>query len=332
MSQTAQASPATTELSPAILKWVSTFTGLDLESGQPAAPASGEVTMADNGSKSDEAPVPAPGGVPGDAPGGAPGGSASAPGGAKAKGSGKGSGAAPANAAAIKALADRLPNRADGFLASWLGSLTQAILTVPPPHIEDNTDSSNFYVALAGNLAWAATCLIPEAKFLVVALSFGGATVGSGALAKDPKAQPPAPAADLIDRCDKARDAISKNMEQRAKTIAAEIVAAGALDGPAQDRALWSRIFRGVEYNSVEALKARSVAMLTEAGKQYTSQWKAWSAKTEEEATKRNNAAYQAYIKEHPEWLRMRGGPPPWRDPDVAGVRKEMPFTPVLRI
>jgi hypothetical protein len=52
-----------------------------------------------------------------------------------------------------------------------------------PP--EESNSTAWFLVALGGNLVWAATCLVnPMASAVIIAMSFGGAAVGSGTLEK----------------------------------------------------------------------------------------------------------------------------------------------------
>ena len=180
----------------------------------------------------------------------------------------------------VKQIADWIPDRADAFLEMWLVAGAEALGETPPT--SDATTSRNFAVALIGNLAWAATCLIPELKLAVAALSFGGAAVGSGTLAKD-DAWPVKPINDQLTR---ARDLLSRRVHGQAKQLAATLVAEGVTEHEQRDKALWHHVFPNISYNSSSALLATMRYSIARAFKQYVVEYDKWLADTEAEANK----------------------------------------------
>src|SRR5262249_40314341 len=73
-------------------------------------------------------------------------------------------------------------------LGAWQQQADNAITDARSP--ADEESSFYFFVALAGNLVWAATCFIPvagEVTTLVKVMSIGGAVLGSGAVQQGAK-------------------------------------------------------------------------------------------------------------------------------------------------
>jgi hypothetical protein len=141
-------------------------------------------------------------------------------------------------------------------------------------------------------------------------------------------AQPPAPTKELNDHVNKACDAIAKSIRDNAARIATDIVNAGAMEVNSQDRAIWSRLFGNLEFESRTALKAQAVAMVSSAVKQYTEQWIAYADQTKQESRRRS---MEVGMKLPP----AGGGSTAIWDKEleaatVEGVRREVPFTPKL--
>jgi hypothetical protein len=178
---------------------------------------------------------------------------------------------------AVKEIADWIPDRADAFLQMWLDAGTSALLE--RPQTKDETASRNFAVALVGNLAWAATCVAPEAKLVQVLLSFGGAAVGSGMLASSDAW----PVKEINTQLAQARDAMSKAMHAGAKTLASAFVGSGYDTHERRDQALWHAMFT-TPYNNATGLLGLMRATIGRAFKQYDAEYETWSKYTEAEA------------------------------------------------
>jgi hypothetical protein len=149
------------------------------------------------------------------------------------------------------AMMTRFPEVARGFCRDWFESATAALSTAPEP--DDPFAARNYWVALAGNMVWAATALtgaLIEPPAAVAAASVGasavGAGAGSGALAK---AAPPSGKAAVMDKLATMRGQMEARATQRGFFV--DVVTAATADPKtrgdqnAQDELLWKKICDG---------------------------------------------------------------------------------------
>lgn len=162
------------------------------------------------------------------------------------------------------------------FINLWLTSANTALFQADVP--EDATQKSNYNIALAGNLLWAATSLFPEAKAAVVTLSFVGSYIGTGGLAEQAA---PTGIGEVAGYLSKSRDALlTKSIEIR-QDVAAECAFQKITGIEDQKRLLWQHMFPGVTYNSSDGMREIIRKKLNSALIQFHLQWKMWRTKIE---------------------------------------------------
>jgi hypothetical protein len=235
-------------------------------------------------------------------------------------------GEATADAQRLSQLETRINDRADPMLTLWVSANMDALNSLPAPTVDDPSGQMNFWVALGGNLLWAATSLMPEWSVVMIPMSVGGAAVGSGSLAQDPAAQPPSPRDALGKAIFRARDQLLADVAERAPAMAATMAARGITDPEHQDSELWRELFGTAPVQDSSALRETAASALRGALETYTAAYRQWENATMAEAQARLDAA---------------GGltPPPSRDHPPTGtpigvafdqtlidVRRERPF------
>jgi hypothetical protein len=224
---------------------------------------------------------------------------------------------------AVTELQKRLPQTADGYLEMWLVAATGALQEMPP--MSDQVESHNFAVALAGNLLWAASSLFPEAKIAVVACSFVGSMIGSGAEASS---APPSPLKDILTHLHQARDAVSKRVHGHAGKLAAEIVKAGKTQTEDQDKAIWGHIFPGGPFNASAALLDKARTAIARGYAAFQSDFASWIQVTTAQAKEINEKL--PLPKDIDPWILAKVGAGPALDARlpsiVAKVQAKYPF------
>jgi hypothetical protein len=154
-----------------------------------------------------------------------------------------------------------------------------------------------FGIALAGNLVWAATCLMPPvAAVAIAAMSFGGAAVGSGAVpmiggGEPPKSTQPSFKLAAAAALAQARDRLSQAGKGVVKDVADDCAAGNVSDIEEQKQRLWAKLF-STGYNQAEPIEAAAAAKLATAGPSFVAQWRAHknSKEVQDEAWRRTTA------------------------------------------
>ena len=187
-------------------------------------------------------------------------------------------------------LAQRLSVRASEMMGLWVDATQGALFSLPAPSLGDAVAEQNFYVALLGNMLWAATSLMPEWDPVMIPMSVGGGLLAGGAAAQSPPAQPPSQLAPLIHEILACRDRMVAGVRLRAQQIAQEMDAMGLTDPEQQDRELWRRLFGNLEYDSSVALLEHQQQILKKALDAYAAQYRDWQSATEAEASRRLDA------------------------------------------
>lgn len=167
-----------------------------------------------------------------------------------------------------------LPIWASNYLNLWLTAGTTALAGAPEP--EDAKARQNWFLALAGNLTWAATSLLaPEMTIAIRVMSFGGAAVGSGALAADA-----APAGKSVVglQLGKIRDVMVQMAGPKVQKVAVECGFQLVGDIEQQKRRLWKELFPNVPYENSEVMIANMQSRIAAGLKQFSDQWNAWES------------------------------------------------------
>lgn len=168
-----------------------------------------------------------------------------------------------------------LPIWASNYANLWLTAATTALAGAPEP--EDAKARQNWWLALAGNLTWAATTMIaPEATAAIRIMSFAGAAVGSGVLAS--KDEAPSAKSLVGLQLGKARDAIVQLGGLPTREVAVECGFAMVEDLELQKQRLWHRLLPNAPYENSEAIIGNMQARIASGLQQFSDQWKAWES------------------------------------------------------
>jgi hypothetical protein len=184
-------------------------------------------------------------------------------------------------------LEGRLIDRAGEWMTLWLWATTDALNALPPVEIIDPSAANNFYFALGGNLLWAATSLMHEWSPAMIPMAFGGAIAAAGVMGQDPTPQPPTMRDALGREIAAARDRVMALVRNAIGGIAGEMSNSGLTDRDEQDRDLWRRLFRGIEFDSALALRDSASSILQRALDAYLADYRTWLRTTEDEAKRR---------------------------------------------
>jgi hypothetical protein len=167
-----------------------------------------------------------------------------------------------------------LPLMGQVYLDQWYSASLSGALTANEP--SDPVAKENWYIALAGNLAWASTGLFPEgAAALGVVVSFAGAAVGSGAAARE--TAPSGGKALISNSLARARDNLEKRIRPKIVNVAADSAIKDINDHEIQGKMLWQELFPSIPFEgrfeklTIESRK-RSESALTS----FMNQWYAW--------------------------------------------------------
>lgn len=149
----------------------------------------------------------------------------------------------------IVRLRERLRPIGIQFLDEWFSASTAATNSVPEPNIPGS--QGYWFIALAGNLLWAATSLLdPELTIPIRIMSFVGAAVGSGTLQQLLGEEPGAPAGRplLVTRLAKVRDAMNPSLPAKIEESIIEAINHDISNIEEQDQILWTKLLPGVPY------------------------------------------------------------------------------------
>lgn len=203
------------------------------------------------------------------------------------------------------------------LLFKWKEDVDSILGIAPLP--PDNSARGNFFIALVGNLVWAATAILePElipllvegrALLLVKAgMSFGGASVGSGMFATN---QNPADGRDFVrqgiadqfDQWDQDLPPVlsaklAKTMVDSTPDLKAKLQSADA--DVYVEKVVWEEMFE-VPYDVYRDKAIGNLALknVTTALVDYNKQWNDWSDKAKEWARKQFLSGEQAAIQQY---------------------------------
>jgi hypothetical protein len=226
----------------------------------------------------------------------------------------------------LHSTAVRLMVEGQRLLDEWFAAMSAGTLAIPEP--EDTEASKYWWIALSGNMAWAATSLLaPELRSVVILVSFAGAAVGSGVAQKVAYYSPPFGRPILITQLAKARDRMEKKLEPLVGEVSMMCVRQGIYNKESQNDELWRQLFPTVPYKSkYELFVKNAIESATAALQDFMSQYQAW----------------RAHVKY--EILRFRGenmsgaaggvGPPimlPISDSEIGWMAENIPFQPKLK-
>ena len=167
-----------------------------------------------------------------------------------------------------------LPIWASNYANLWLTAGTTALAGVQEP--EDPKAKQNWWVALAGNLTWAATSLLaPELTGAIRLMSFAGAAVGSGVLAANAA---PSGKGVVGLQLGKARDSMIQKTGSLVQQVAVECGFDMESDIEKQKQRLWKKLLPGVPYENSEAIVANMQTRIASGLSQFLEQWKVWDS------------------------------------------------------
>ncbi len=211
----------------------------------------------------------------------------------------------------------RFPDEVDTFVNLWLTAGIDALAGAP--EADDPESKAGWWVALVGDLVWAAASLNPEAKLLNVILSFSGATAGAGVFS---------PEAEKAPSGKKMISAMLTQARDRMVTAAGPVIDLAAtqcgdkqIDDPeGQRQVLWRNLFT-TPYNAADPIRQRMSAKIEAGLKSYNEQWHAWKNDLDK------------YVYQEAAERLSKGAPilniVPTPD-DYERVKKEHPFQPKL--
>jgi len=175
------------------------------------------------------------------------------------------------------AMMNRFPEVWRGFCRDWQIQATSALASVPDP--PNPYEARNFWIALAGNMAWAATSItvvatagVGAGAVAVIGASAVGAGAGSGALAKS---GPPSGRGQAATALAAQRD----KMETLGTRSMFADVAMAAIDKEQaeQDEALWKKFAPTIPFATrATVMLANAQSRLTSWFAQFQTQYIAW--------------------------------------------------------
>src|SRR6266566_664078 len=159
------------------------------------------------------------------------------------------------------------------FLDEWYQAASTGAMNAKEP--EDPVAKENWWIALAGNLGWAATSLFPEGhKVLSAVVSFAGAAVGSGAAARETA---PSGKSLIGKNLAIARDNLEKLLRAKIIDVAGDAAIGNISNEGAQDRLLWSKLFPGIPYEArFQTLYTAALERANSVLEDFIKQWYEW--------------------------------------------------------
>jgi hypothetical protein len=182
-----------------------------------------------------------------------------------------------------QAASQALPIWADTFANLWYTANNGALAATVEPDDPDFASETGaraklaFGIALAGNLVWAATSLLPGGGLAVVLMSFGGATVGTGAItafAEPPKSSQPSFKVVAATALAGARDRIAEASKKVVKDVANECGTGKISDLEEQKKRLWAKLF-STAYNEAAPIESAAAAKLAKGAQSFVAEWQA---------------------------------------------------------
>ena len=169
----------------------------------------------------------------------------------------------------------------DTFVNLWLTASLAALEGAP--EAKDPESQRNWWVALCGNLLWAASSLLaPEAVLAIRVMSFAGAAVGSGVLAQDPETAPSG-RENVSQMLTRTRDLMVQTSGPMLDRAVAECDAKQVADAEERRKVLWTQLFK-TPYNESEPIRAEMSGKLKAALSQFLAQWHVWDDAIKKEA------------------------------------------------
>lgn len=171
----------------------------------------------------------------------------------------------------------RLPGVGRSFLNEWYSASNGALAAAAEPSVPESLPY--WWIALAGNLAWAATSLFPGAQAAVVAVSFAGAAVGSGAVQRATETPaPPVSGRETVGRAlAVARDRAESTIRPAVIDAATDIATNNISDPEQQDRVLWGKICPAVPFEGrFQQMYDSHLARINGALRDFIAQYMTW--------------------------------------------------------
>jgi hypothetical protein len=223
-------------------------------------------------------------------------------------------------------IAERLQGVGKRFLDEWFSAMSGGANSIPEP--ADPEAGLYWDIALAGNLAWAATGLLaPE---LVVPVSFAGAAIGSGAVQKSFAISPPAGKPHVISSLAQARDLMEPNLKSKVTEAVADILQKKITNKDLQDQILWNELFF-VPYDKKFQVMVATAQKRTEAAlSDFMSQYKAWRKEIDELVRNERTPSYWMGGPESAMGLAVYLLAPPHTG-ESTEIEKKHPFKPKLK-
>lgn len=181
-------------------------------------------------------------------------------------------------------------NHLDMFANLWLTAATTALAGAP--EAEDKESTAGWWVALAGNMLWAATCLIPGGQVyltLIRGMSFAGAALGSG-VGQPAAEKAPSGKQMISELLTKARDAMVNSAGPVMDKAAALCGEKQITDPQGQREALWGMIFN-TPFDQSEPIRKVMEAKIRGWLDSYLQQWHKWMDETASQAKDEYNKA-----------------------------------------
>ncbi|MBV9596098.1 MAG: hypothetical protein JOZ87_04500 [Chloroflexi bacterium] len=187
---------------------------------------------------------------------------------------------------------DNLPIWVDTFANLWFTATNGALGVTNEPDDPDFKSETGqralglFGASLAGNLVWAATCLLaPELTVPIRLMSFGGAVVGSGVvgvLAGDSSVVSSQPSfrGSAATALAKLRDEVVKVSKDKVKDVADECATGNVTDIEEQKKKLWGKMF-STAFNQAAPIESAAASKLSKAAPAFVAQWQAHKASKE---------------------------------------------------
>jgi hypothetical protein len=187
------------------------------------------------------------------------------------------------------------------FLTQWSLQMSNATRDASQPPDENRRD---WWVALAGNMLWAASCFVPGAgivkaaaggmstlgKVMYVTMAHGGAMVGAGVLATGPSGDPSGKdvlTRELNKKLNELQAGLHKSAEEWASSIERDPEFKKVLSSDTEenllefiDKYLWKSLFPSIPYQDYNVIYNGALETLNKALAEFNRQYKAWKVDT----------------------------------------------------
>jgi hypothetical protein len=198
---------------------------------------------------------------------------------------------------------DQVHNMGKEFLTQWSLQMSNATRDASKPSDESSRD---WWVALAGNMLWAASCFVPGAgviktasegmstmgKVMYVTMAHGGAMAGAGVFATGPSGDPSGKdvlTRELNKKLKELQDVLHRNSEEWASSIERDPEFKKVLSSDTEetllefiDKSLWNSLFPSIPYQDYNVIYNGALQQLNKALAEFDKQYKAWKKAVED--------------------------------------------------